>query len=62
MASLPRSVPCAPRLADKAGTLCVEHRELLREANELCRFAEAGSPSVQWWRELNSRATNSISV
>ncbi len=45
----------APRLADKAGKLCVEHRELLHEADELCRFSEAGSPSMQWWRELSDR-------
>ena len=45
----------APRLSGKAGQLCVEHNELLRKAAELCRFAAAGSPSLTWWRELNSR-------
>lgn len=45
----------APHLADRAGKLCVEHRHLLRDANELCRFADAGSPSMLWWRELCSR-------
>lgn len=45
----------APRLAGQAGKLCVEHRQLLREVDELCRFAAAGSPSVLWWRELSSR-------
>jgi hypothetical protein len=45
----------APRLSDRAGRLCVEHRELLHEAEELCRFASAGSPSMPWWRELSSR-------
>lgn len=45
----------APRLAVQAGKLCVEHREMLRDADELCRFAAAGSPSMPWWRELSSR-------
>jgi hypothetical protein len=45
----------APRLAGRAGQLCVEHEALLREVDELCRFAAAGSPSMPWWRELNSR-------
>lgn len=45
----------APRLADRAGKLCIEHQHLLHEADELCRFAAAGSPSMQWWRELKSR-------
>lgn len=45
----------APRLADRAGKLCIEHQQLLHEADELCRFAAAGSPSMQWWRELKSR-------
>lgn len=45
----------APRLADRAGKLCIEHQQLLHEAEELCRFAAAGSPSIQWWRELKSR-------
>jgi iron-sulfur cluster repair protein YtfE (RIC family) len=45
----------APRLASRAGMLCNEHRQLLREADELCRFASAGTPSVSWWRELNGR-------
>jgi iron-sulfur cluster repair protein YtfE (RIC family) len=45
----------APRLASQAGKLCIEHKQLLREADELCRFASAGSPSMPWWRELHSR-------
>jgi iron-sulfur cluster repair protein YtfE (RIC family) len=45
----------APRLASCAGRLSVEHRELLKDAEELCRFATAGSPSVVWWRELKNR-------
>jgi iron-sulfur cluster repair protein YtfE (RIC family) len=45
----------SPRLAGRAGKLCVEHRQMLREADELCRFAAAGSPSMPWWRELSSR-------
>jgi hemerythrin len=45
----------APQLADRAGKLCVEHRQMLHDANELCRFAAAGCPSMPWWRELNSR-------
>jgi hypothetical protein len=45
----------APRLAGKAAALAVEHRQLLRDVDELCRFATAGSPSMPWWRELNSR-------
>jgi hypothetical protein len=45
----------APRLASQAGKLCVEHQQLLREADELCRFAAAGSPSMPWWRELHAR-------
>lgn len=45
----------APRLAGQAGKLCVEHRQMLQEANELCRFAAAGSPSMLWWRELSTR-------
>jgi hypothetical protein len=28
---------------------------LLRKADELCRFASAGSPSMTWWRELSTR-------
>ena len=46
----------APRLAGQAGRLCVEHRQLLHEADELSRFASAGSPSMPWWRELRSRS------
>jgi hypothetical protein len=42
-------------LADRAGKLCIEHRQLLHEAEELCQFAAAGSPSMPWWRELRSR-------
>jgi hypothetical protein len=45
----------APRLAHQAGRLCVEHEALLRKADELCRFASAGSPSMTWWRELSTR-------
>jgi hypothetical protein len=45
----------APRLAAKSGKLCTEHRQLLHEAGELCRFAAAGSPSMVWWRELKCR-------
>ena len=45
----------APQLAEQAGKLCVEHRQMLHDANELCRFAGAGSPSMPWWRELRSR-------
>jgi iron-sulfur cluster repair protein YtfE (RIC family) len=45
----------APRLADRAGKLRMEHRQMLRDADELCRFAAAGSPSMPWWRELSSR-------
>src|SRR6476660_10254724 len=46
---------CAPLLKERAGKLCVEHRQMLHDANELCRFAAAGSPSIPWWRELSSR-------
>jgi hypothetical protein len=45
----------SPRLSHQAGLLCVEHKELLRKATELCRFAAAGCPSMPWWRELSSR-------
>lgn len=45
----------APRLAGRAGKLRLEHREMLRDADELCRFAIAGSASMPWWRELSSR-------
>ena len=45
----------SPQLGRQAGTLCVEHKQMLREADELCRFATAGSPSMPWWRELSSR-------
>jgi iron-sulfur cluster repair protein YtfE (RIC family) len=45
----------APRLSGQADQLCVEHRQLLHDAEELCRFANAGSPSMPWWRELQSR-------
>jgi iron-sulfur cluster repair protein YtfE (RIC family) len=45
----------SPRLAGRAGALCIEHKQMLREADELCRFAAAGSPSMPWWRELSSR-------
>ena len=45
----------SPSLAGSAAKLCVEHRQLLHDANELCQFASAGSPSIPWWRELRSR-------
>jgi iron-sulfur cluster repair protein YtfE (RIC family) len=45
----------APRLAGQAGKLSSEHRQLLHEVDELCRFASAGSPSMPWWRELRCR-------
>jgi hemerythrin len=45
----------SPRLAHRAGQLCIEHETLMRKATELCRFASAGSPSMTWWRELSSR-------
>jgi hypothetical protein len=45
----------APELAEQAARLCVEHRQLLHETNELSQFAAAGSPSMPWWRELSSR-------
>jgi hemerythrin len=45
----------APYLAGSAAKLCVEHRQMLQDAKELCRFAAAGSPSMPWWRELNTR-------
>jgi hypothetical protein len=45
----------SPRLTGQAGKLCVEHKQMLREADELCQFAAAGSPSMPWWRELSSR-------
>jgi hemerythrin len=48
----------SPRLAATAGRLAVEHRELLHEAEELCRFANNGCASMPWWRELNSRCHN----
>ncbi len=45
----------APQHAERAGELCIEHRQLLHDADDLCRFAEAGSPSMPWWRELSGR-------
>jgi iron-sulfur cluster repair protein YtfE (RIC family) len=45
----------APRLESRADQLCVEHEQLRHKAEELCRFAETGSPSMAWWRELSSR-------
>jgi hypothetical protein len=45
----------APQFTDRAGSLCKEHRKLLVEAVELCRFAAAGTPSMAWWRELSTR-------
>jgi iron-sulfur cluster repair protein YtfE (RIC family) len=47
----------SPTLAVTADRLSIEHRELLHEAEELCRFAECGSPSIPWWRELASRSS-----
>jgi hypothetical protein len=45
----------APRLAERAKILCEEHRKMLADSGELCRFAAAGSPSVPWWHELRGR-------
>jgi hemerythrin len=45
----------SPRLVGTAARLCVEHRHLAKEAEELSRFATAGSPSMPWWRELRTR-------
>lgn len=45
----------APRLRHQADRLCTEHEALLHQAGDLCRFAAAGSPSMAWWRELNTR-------
>lgn len=45
----------APELASSAAKLGIEHRALLQEASELCRFADAGCPSMPWWRELHTR-------
>lgn len=45
----------APHLKRDADVLCVEHRDMLRTATELARFAAAGSCSIPWWRELRSR-------
>src|SRR4051794_12181119 len=45
----------APRLADRAGEACREHRRLMHEAHEICRFAAVGVPSTSWWRELSTR-------
>jgi iron-sulfur cluster repair protein YtfE (RIC family) len=45
----------APRLTSQAGKLRIEHKQMLGELRELCRFAAAGSPSMPWWRELRSR-------
>ena len=45
----------SPKLADRAAKLCLEHRQLVHDADELCRFAAAGTPSIPWWRELSSR-------
>ncbi len=45
----------APRLSGQADQLCVEHQQLLHQANELCQFAASGSPSLTWWRELKTR-------
>jgi iron-sulfur cluster repair protein YtfE (RIC family) len=46
---------CAPHLSVQAGDLCNEHKRLLCFVDELCQFASAGSPSMDWWRELSSR-------
>ncbi len=45
----------ALHLLAEAKRLCEGHRQLLSDAAELCRFANAGSPSVPWWRELRTR-------
>ena len=45
----------APRLAERTKILCEEHRKMLVDVAELCRFAAAGSPSVSWWHELRAR-------
>ena len=45
----------APRLERSASRLCMEHKKLVRQVDELCRFAAAGSPSIVWWRELSLR-------
>lgn len=45
----------APNLGPQAGKLCIEHTQLLKEATDLCHFADAGCPSLVWWRELRSR-------
>jgi len=45
----------APQLASRADRLYHEHEDLLQRADELCRFAAAGSPSLTWWRELSCR-------
>lgn len=45
----------APQMASRADRLYHEHEHLLRRADELCRFAAAGSPSLAWWRELSCR-------
>jgi iron-sulfur cluster repair protein YtfE (RIC family) len=45
----------SPRLAEQADKLRIEHKQILREADELCRFAAAGSASMPWWRELRTR-------
>jgi iron-sulfur cluster repair protein YtfE (RIC family) len=45
----------SPRLAGKVAKLGAEHRQLVTDVHQLCRFASAGSPSMPWWRELSSR-------
>ena len=45
----------APHLGGRADQLCLEHEQFLHKATELCRLAEAGSPSMASWRELSSR-------
>jgi iron-sulfur cluster repair protein YtfE (RIC family) len=45
----------SPESAREADRLCVEHRDLQNDAAELRRFANSGTPSVPWWRELASR-------
>jgi hypothetical protein len=45
----------APWLSGAAARLCIEHQQMLHDAAELYRFAAVGSPSVSWWRELQSR-------
>jgi iron-sulfur cluster repair protein YtfE (RIC family) len=45
----------APNLTPSAHKLCAEHQEMVHAVAELTRFAQAGSHSETWWRELKSR-------